>query len=161
MVNYREVTPADYGLIAEVCTTTFAKIKERATKEWIEQVDLSVVLAYIFNPEHHVYIVEDSYLIAYEVGSAWYSNEEVLMEQLVLSLRPGKPFSVVTDFLEEQAMRHEVSLITVGTALAPSDAALVRLYSRAGYKQEAIALIKRIANHVQLRLRSVKSEEAG
>lgn len=155
MVKYRRVGPADVGLVTEVATTTFDKILRRRKKEWIRQVDLTVVLPYIFHKDTHAYIVEDAYLVMFDVGAAWWTNEQTLMEQLVLSLRPGTDFSVVTDFLEEQAMRHEVDLISVGTSLAPSDAALVRLYSRYGYQQECIALTKRIG-HVQLPTRQVE-----
>lgn len=149
MASYRRITTADHALIEEVSRRYFPRITEKAKKEWLYDVDLDVALHYILHEADHAHIVDENYLVVFDIGDSWFSSKVMLMEQLVLSLRPGSPFSVVTDFLEEQAHLLGCNLISVGTSMATSDRALARIYTGQGYRQEAIALTKRIAN-VQL-----------
>jgi len=143
-MTYRRLTAEDFPAVYDAVVSTLGKIRRKSDKAWVKHIDTVSVLETLFDPDCTAYIVDDTYLIYYEVGSAWYGPATTLEEKLVLSLRPGSSFSVVTDFLEERARLHGAELIAVGTALAPSDAALARCYSRQGYKQEVITLIKEV-----------------
>ena len=81
-------------------------------------------------------IVDDVYLVAWEVGTPWYSYHKVLNELLVLRLGNGSSFQAVADFLDDLADEHDVALTTVGGALTRLPKALARLYSRHGYVDE-------------------------
>lgn len=144
-MTYRRIDAvADYQVIYDAVVSTLGKIRRKSDKAWIKRIDCESVLDTLFDPDCTAYIVDETYLVYYEVGSAWYGPTTMLEEKLVLSLRPGSSFSVVTDFLEERARLHGAELIVVGTALAPSDAALARCYTRQGFKQEVITLIKEV-----------------
>lgn len=89
-------------------------------------------------------IVDNAYLIVYDVGCTWYSDRLYLQEQMVLRLSPGSNFTAVCLTLEYLREQHQCQDIFVGGALAFSARALTRLYQRAGFEQLTIpSLIKR------------------
>ncbi len=124
------------------CKATLEYIKSRETKKWIKTISLERVIETI--NEGPAWIVDEHYLVMFMVDTPWYADEPWLMEQLVLSLAPGGNFSAVTDFLEDQARAEGCRIVTVGTALAPVDKALARLYIRQGYEGEVITLTKEL-----------------
>lgn len=156
-MTYRKINDLDYAAIVIAAEDYLAKSLKRSGKVWVGKVQVPRVLEALLDPDNFVFIVDEAFLVYYEVGQPWYSDTDVLEEKLVLNLRTGTPFSSVTDFLEERARLHQAELIGVGTALAASDAALVRCYARQGYRQEAITLIKEVTPNVQLPLRSQQS----
>ena len=83
-------------------------------------------------------VLDDSYLLIYNVGSPWYSTSSVLSEEMVLRLRPGSHFSVVTDYLDDLAEHYDCDLILVGGALSRSSRAITRLYQRQGFTVEGV-----------------------
>jgi len=90
----------------------------------------------------NVYIVDECYLVIYEIFTPWYSDRPVLAEQLVLQLRQGGDFSVIPAFLEKAASEQGACMAVVGTMLARSDAALAAMYQQGGFKADAITLSK-------------------
>lgn len=90
----------------------------------------------------HVYIVDNAYLVAYDVGSPWYTDKPFLQELVVLRLVGGSSFNKVTSFLEERAREAGAVMIGVGTALARNDTAVASLYETEGYRAEAQVLTK-------------------
>lgn len=158
-MTYRKVIDLDYGDIYVAAEDHLAKAQKRTGKVWVQRVRLDKVLDVLLDPDNYVFIVDETFLVFYEVGQPWYADTDVLEEKLVLNLRQGAKFSAVTDFLEERARLHQAELIGVGTALAASDAALVRCYTREGYRQEAITLIKEVTPHVQQPVRQEQSPQ--
>lgn len=160
-MTYRKVIDLDYADIVIAAEDHLAKALKRTGKVWVQRVRLDKVLDALFDPDNLVFIVDETFLVYYETGQPWYSDTDVLEEKLVLNLRPGASFSAVTDFLEERARLHQAELIGVGTALAASDAALVRCYTRNGFKQEAITLIKEVTPDVRITIRQEQSPPSG
>lgn len=133
---------ADWELVLPACRATIEYVQARAAKEWVKDLDLEKVVETI--NEADAWIVDETYLVMYVVDTPWYGNKPWLLEQLVLALKPGGDFSAVTDFLEDRARAEGCSFCVVGTALAPSDKALARLYTRQGYQGEVITLTKEL-----------------
>lgn len=92
----------------------------------------------------HVYIVSDTYLVAYQLATPWWANSDAvfLEELLVLRLAVSDNFDLVPQFLADRAREAGAQLVVAGTALAKSDRALASLYHRAGYSTQAFTLVK-------------------
>jgi hypothetical protein len=79
-------------------------------------------------------IIDDAYLLVYEVATPWHSNKQVVHELMVLRLRAGSNFNAVCDTLDDIAEGSQAAAILVGGALTRSPEALVRLYKARGYE---------------------------
>lgn len=89
-------------------------------------------------------VIDDAYLLVYDIATPWYSFKEVLNELLVLRIGKGSSFNAVVDTLDDLAYEHDVSLTLVGGAFTRAPKALSRLYSRHGYIDEGKpSLVKR------------------
>lgn len=90
------------------------------------------------------FIVEEAYLVAYDVGTPWYAKEGAVMlhERIVVRLAVSGDFSVVPAFLADKAREAGAVLALAGTALAKADNALASLYHRAGFSTQALTLAK-------------------
>lgn len=141
MARYRKVERKDASAIVLAVHDIIERVQERGSKVWTKFIEADEVLDYISETDY-AYIVEDTFLVIYEIGSPWYTTARFLNEKLVLALKPGGNFTDVTDFLEERRRAEDAVLTVVGTALAISDRALVRLYSREGFTGEVITLVK-------------------
>ena len=95
------------------------------------------------NPNIHAVVVEDTYLLLFAVISPWFTNKTLIDEKLVFRLLdgPGK-FSDVVKALEYIAKSTNTSGIMVGTALAPNDKVMVRMFQRAGFELSQSSLFK-------------------
>lgn len=101
----------------------------------------------IVNQEVDSIILDEAYLLVYNVGEPWYANKTYVQELLVLKLRDGKSFSVIPDMLDDLMYLHQADAIIVGGALTPRAAALSRLYRRHGFVlEDSPTLIKRKAD---------------
>lgn len=100
-------------------------------------------MQFLYSHEH-VYIIDDAYLIAYEIGSPFYSSELFLNEIIVFRLGASEDFGVVPAFFERKAREAGCKLIVAGTALARTDAALASLYHKHGFATETHSLIKEL-----------------
>lgn len=89
-------------------------------------------------------VIDNAYLIVYDVGSTWYSDMKYLEELMVLRIGPGSSFAAVCLTLEYLAAKNGCEDIHVGGALAHSGRAITRLYQRAGFEEVNLpSLIKR------------------
>ena len=89
-------------------------------------------------------VLDEAYLVAYSVGSPWYSERVFLQENIILRIGEGSSFSAVCDLLDDLAEQHAANDILVGGALAKHPEALSRKYMRHGYERLDIpSLIKR------------------
>lgn len=119
--------------------------KAHLPKSWAEHIDAFRCLDQIMTGVVDAVIVEETYLLVYDVGAPWYSKDIILAEMLVLKVyEGGARFHHLAEALEQLARENEATAITVGTALAQSDAALSRLYKRHGFQIEAYSLYKPI-----------------
>jgi len=100
--------------------------------------DQKYVVDNILDHTYTSVVLDDSYLLIYNVGSPWYSTSSVLVEEMVLRLQPGSHFSVVTDYLDDLAEHYDCDLILVGGALSRSSRAITRLYQRQGFTVEGV-----------------------
>lgn len=107
-----------------------------------QYMDPKVALDAIYEFEH-AYIV-DGFLVVYDLDTPWWAKAGTvfLEELLVLRVAVSGDFARVPEFLEAQAREHGASLAVVGTALAKSDEALSSLYRRAGFRTQALTLVK-------------------
>ena len=78
-------------------------------------------------------IIDEAFLVVYNVGSPWYAERTFLQELMVLRVGPGSSFDAVCDILEDLANEHDATEIIVGSALARHPRALSRMYQRRGY----------------------------
>ncbi|WCD56064.1 hypothetical protein [Caulobacter phage BL198] len=139
----------DYFLVRNKVQAYFDRRKNRLTKVWLKYVDLDVVMDFLFRDTTEAWIVGGAYLVVYDVGTPWYANPDkhkFLSEIIVLALVPGGSLSVVPEFLANQAREAGAVVAGAGTALAPNNRALARVYSRAGFNIEAFILIKEITH---------------
>jgi hypothetical protein len=89
-------------------------------------------------------ILDEAYLVVYQVGSPWYSDRVFLQENLVLRIGKGSAFAYVCDLLDDLAEQHNANDILVGGALSKYPRALTRLYKSRGYELlSSPSLIKR------------------
>lgn len=141
MVASRKLEAEDAQWIVTAAKRSLDKVMARSDKLWVKHIDFNKVIEYIADAED-AYIVEDKFLVIYDLVTPWYTNSLWLAERLVLALDTGGNFTDVTDFLEERARAEGAVLVGVGTALAISDRALARCYSQRGYSGELLSLFK-------------------
>lgn len=139
----RRITSEDYLRIAKEVLQCIDTVERHIDKAIAKQLDANEVMADIISSDN-AWLVEDTYLVMYQVVNPWYAPKEILhlSEKLVLRLKPGLDFAIVPKFL---AWRQEVEgccLTAVGTALASSDDTLASKYEQHGFRREAILLIK-------------------
>lgn len=139
----RRLTQADYGLVQAALNDLVCNLRADGRKAVYAILDVPTTLRSLYAFDH-AYIVEDSFLVVYDVGAPWYSQDAILSELLVLRLLPGSSFTAVADFLTNAAREAGAKLAAVGTALAKSDAALASLYSKNGFTEAARSLVKEI-----------------
>lgn len=120
---------------------------ERADKAWVALIDPTCIEATLknMNPNIHCVIVKDTYLLLFSVVSPWFTNKRLIDEKLIFRLLdgPGK-FTDVVDALEYIAKSMNASGIMAGTALAPSNKAMARMFQRAGFELSQTGLFKDI-----------------
>ncbi|APL99492.1 hypothetical protein FDH29_gp34 [Aquamicrobium phage P14] len=101
-------------------------------------VDPDTVVHFLINHKD-VYIVEECYVVAFDVEVPWYGKTEVLNELAVIRLVQGD-FQCVPIFLKHMAQQRGCNFVLSGTALSVSDRALARMYGRQGFEQQALQL---------------------
>lgn len=141
--SVRKLNKSDYFLILRVLTDMVQRLQQCGRKAMYQYMDPKVALKALYAMEH-AYIIDDAYLVAYELDTPWWASDGTLFlhEQLVLGLAVSGDFTVIPDFLSREADRAGAVLAVAGTALAKSDDALARLYHRAGYSTQALTLVK-------------------
>lgn len=118
----------------------------KSDKMWLAYIDVEAVYSQLVRYEVQSLIVNNAYLVAYEIGAAWWNPSKlVLAEKLVLDLgNHDEDFDLVPQFLDYAAAQHKVKLIAVGTAFAHSDRALSRKYMAHGYQTVGHELMKEL-----------------
>lgn len=139
----RKLKTADYHFVQAALNDLVRKLQARGHKVIHQRLDVATAMRSLYDFEH-AYIVADSFLVVFDVSQPWYSKDVFLHELLVLRLMGSADFQVVTDFLEASAREAGASMVAAGTALARSDRALASLYSKQGYVEAALALVKEI-----------------
>lgn len=141
----RKLNKSDYHLVKRVLTVMVERLQRTGAKSMYAYMDVPTAMNWLYSLEH-VYIVDDAYLVAYELGTPEYIREGVtfLNERLVIRLAVSGDFTVVPAFLERKAREAGAKLACAGTALAKADGALASLYHRAGFSTQALTLVKDI-----------------
>ena len=144
-MNIRPLKETDYPAIDAYLVQ---RPWERAGKQWVKLIDPVLIEATLKNnnPNIHCVIVEDTYLVLFAVIKPWFTHKSLIDEKLIFRLLdgPGK-FSDAVAALEYIAERMQASGVMVGTALAPRDEVLVRLFQRAGFESSQVGLFKEIS----------------
>jgi hypothetical protein len=111
-------------------------------KAWFQYIDLDTCLSTIFESDN-AYIVDDAYMVVYEIVTPWYAKDEIkfLEEVIVLRLVRGGDFSNVSAFMRGRAREAGAKLVCTGTALARYDASLASFYHKLGYRTETAILV--------------------
>lgn len=144
MINIREITVADYPVIDELVRQ---KLWERSKKKWTVIVDPLKVAAVVKNqnPNIHSVVVEETYILVFSMAHPWFSDQFFVEEKLVIKAFDGPGnFSDVTKALEHIARVSGAYGILTGTAMAPNDKALVRMYEKAGFEKSQVGLFKAV-----------------
>lgn len=143
MSSDRKVSRDDYFLIKHVLTKHHKRLLRSNAKAWYKYIDLDACMKYFYECEN-AYVVDDAYMVIYEIVQPFYMKDghTMLQEVIVLRLVGGSDFSAVPAFLERKRVEAGALLSAVGTALARNDAALASLYQSFGYKTETHLLIK-------------------
>lgn len=142
MNNIRPLREEDYPFI-----DAYIKQRpwERADKKWVSLIDPVLIESTLKNqnPNIHSVIVKDTYLVLFSVIKPWFTHKTLIDEKLIFHLLdgPGK-FTDVVAALEYIANTMNASGVMVGTALAPKDAVLVRMFQRAGFSSSHVGLFK-------------------
>lgn len=139
----RKVHPNDYSLIQARIAALIKTSQQRGRKAIHGDLDERRALRWIFDNDN-AYIVDESYLVLYEVFVPPYSLNPVLSEQFVLSLDGPSSLESVVEFLEHAARATKARMIYVGTALALSDRALAAQYEKHGFRREGTLLTKEL-----------------
>ncbi len=145
LLSERKLDPTDYDLIRTVLTAMVDRLKRTGRKAVHGYLDVQSAMDWL--AEHdNVYIINESYLVAYDIGTPWYAAEDVsfLQECLVLAIAISGDFTAIPVFLERKAREAGAVLVLAGTALANSDNALASLYHPAGYVQQSLTLVKEL-----------------
>ena len=140
----RKITKEDYFLIKAAMELHLAKmLKWPDHKAWFKFIDTDVCLKRIYE-SNYAFIVNDAFLVVYDITTPWYANNAVsyLEETIILRLVPGGDFANVVAFLERAREEAGAVLVCTGTALARTDAALASVYHKKGFKTETIILVK-------------------
>ena len=141
-MNIRPLREDDYPFIDAYIKQ---RVWERANKKWVKLIDPVLLESTLknTNPNIHVVIVKDTYLLAFSVISPWFTSKTLIDEKLIFRLLdgPGK-FSDVIEALEYIAQTLYASGILVGTALAPKDEVLTRMFQHAGFEMNQMGLFK-------------------
>jgi hypothetical protein len=144
MIHIRELTEADYPVIDELVRK---RLWERSKKKWSATIDPSKVAAVMKNqnPNIHSVVVEETYILVFSMAHPWFSDKFFVEEKLVIKAFNGLGnFDDVTKALEHIARVSGAYGILTGTAMAPNDDALVRMYLKAGFEQSQVGLFKAI-----------------
>lgn len=139
----RLVDPSDYDRIYKVLTEAHEDLLSHGGKPITKAMSAEKVADFIVGSDNS-YILDEQYLVCYQVGTPWFSEDKVLGELLVIRLGNGGSFSKVTDFFKEEAKRHGCQWVMVGTLLSPNDAALSRSYGARGFTQSLVQLVMEI-----------------
>jgi hypothetical protein len=129
-----------------------AIVLERASaggKGWDKVLDLDACLTvfHILGEQEscgdlRAVIVNDSHFLAYSVGVLWFMPKTpLLLEQFLMRVDRGSSDQAMDD-IEALAASIGCKGVLMATSLAPSDAALGRLYARRGYSQESTQHLK-------------------
>ncbi|WNV48166.1 hypothetical protein Ql52_gp030 [Caulobacter phage Quill_5.2] len=143
MSSARKLRDSDYWLVRQVVDERREYLQNSKRKSWYKYLDTDACMSFIYACEN-AYVVDDAFLVVYEITNPAYAQKHILFveEVMVLRLVPGSSFDAVTAFFDEVRERVGAVGIFAGTALAKSDRALARLYSRAGYRTETFIMTK-------------------
>jgi hypothetical protein len=139
----RKLEQADYYLITAVLNDLVAKLRRVGTKAIFKHLNVQRAVRHIYQFDN-AYIVDNAYLVIYDIDTPWYTDEDclVLSELLVLRLAVSGDFSVVPAFLERKGREAGCQLVVAGTALAKTDKVLASLYHNHGWSTETHTITK-------------------
>lgn len=141
--SIRGIHPGDEEVIRSAISMTV----KAGTKEWLRLIDLKRGTDRIIKGEVPAFIVSETYLLVAAPAVPWYGADDtrVLAEHMVLKVYngPGK-FQDVIQAMHGLARHWNCRGICVGTALAPVNDALARMYQRHGFTKQAYELFKEI-----------------
>jgi len=143
-LNLRPLSRKDHDQVEHALRTAVSSAG--TSKQWFASIDLTKALQEIFSGKYLVYIVEETYLVMADLGTAWFAAEDhkVLAEMLVLRVYPHGPgkFHDIPRALAALGRAVGARAIVVGTALAVNNRALARMYTREGFEPSATELYK-------------------
>lgn len=117
-----------------ICCQINKSIARAPDKEVCRNVDPENVIDRILNQHVHSVILDDQYLLVYDVGSMWHTPRVMLQELMLLRIKHGNSsMKDVVDLLDDLAVISHADTILVGGALAAKPKALARLYQRYGF----------------------------
>lgn len=136
----RSVKEGDFSVILETMQLAVDDLKLTSLKPTAKAMDARKATVHLVYNNEHSYIVDECFLVCYQIGTPWFSEDLVLGEMTVLRLASGGSFTAVADFLKAEASRHSCKWVLVGTLLSNCDELLSRLYRRYGFSKSLVQL---------------------
>lgn len=133
---------ADWRIVWETLVHLQALNEDAATKVLHKHLDAGEAFAFL-EAQAEVWLV-DGYLVCFRFAPPWFSSTDFLQELLIVRVGDGGTLTGVADFLRSQARAAGAAGVILGTALAPSDPALSRLYQAEGFSPQATMLIQEL-----------------
>ncbi len=144
---FREVNESDIDNITTAIDYYKEKVLPNHPKEWIKDVDYEYVLFLIKQKAVSAVIIQETYLLLFDIYAPWYSLDELIFaERMLLRINNSNyvPFKCVVEVMEILAKEAGANVLVAGTALARKDEVLGKLYMKEGYTTHSIAFEKRI-----------------
>lgn len=146
-LQLRELNQTDDIRIMKAFETAFYKGQKK--KEWMQEFgpdDAPKFMERIIGQDGvFSCIVNDTFLLCYDICSPWYTDKKYLEECMVLRIyRNPVGFECVVEALEELARRNNACGIYVATDMSDNDNKLSLKYQSHGFKEESTKLFKRI-----------------
>lgn len=132
--TYRQLRETERGLACLKVRLQKARTEAKIVSQLVN-VDHAVNAMMSGEVEHVV--INDELLLAYSVGSPWYSDNLVVQELLVLRLYDGPTgLEAVADTLERIKQNTNAAMTIVGGAFSDKPAVLARAYRRLGFTED-------------------------
>lgn len=144
-VSCRQLSRSEIDAFEAYITDWFKDhVRMRPKYEWYRAVDTALVAERIRNGSVRHLLIDETYVLVYDVGSPWYSREVMIEEMLVVRLATGTgTIDGVVSVLVALAAVHGAQGIAAGNSLARYPRALERLYTRRGFQASGTTFYRR------------------
>lgn len=129
----------DWKIVLETLIRVSRDVKDNPTKAMHQHVCPITAYRFLRDGGASVCMV-GGYMVVFGITKPWYSQITILTELLIVRVGKGGTLRGVVQFLKTVAEECGAEILTVGTAFAPGDENLSRLYQAAGMTPEAVTL---------------------
>lgn len=145
-LSLRSVEEADKPFIIQKIKDEHFNAMTTGTKNWLTNLSYEDVDIFLDKfDSFQSLIINETYLVIYDVGELWWSDKKVLAENMILRIYNGQAkFSDIMKTLDVLAEINNCGYIDVGTALNKDMDRLNQKFIEHGYEPVQYNLIKKI-----------------